>query len=81
MRIEVLAFARAREFLGCGSLAIDLPASARIADAWSALETREPRLRELASSIRLARNARMADLDEVLAEGDTLALLPPVGGG
>ncbi|MHB8146587.1 MAG: MoaD/ThiS family protein [Vulcanimicrobiaceae bacterium] len=81
MHVEVRAFARARELLDRGSLTLELPDGATVADAWHALEQRAPHLRELAASTRLARNARMARGDEVLSDGDELALLPPVGGG
>ena len=81
VRIEIRAFARARELLGSGALVLDLPAGATVADAWAALEQRVPQLREFAASTRVARNARMAKRDDALSDGDELALLPPVGGG
>ena len=40
-----------------------------------------PRLREMASSIVLARNHEFAATSEPLSEGDEVALLPPVSGG
>jgi molybdopterin synthase catalytic subunit len=40
-----------------------------------------PRLREMASSIVLARNHEFATTGEPLSEGDEVALLPPVSGG
>ncbi len=33
------------------------------------------------SSIRFARNGAYADIDDRLADGDELALIPPVAGG
>ncbi len=81
MRIQVRAFARTRELLGSGSLDLELAAGSTVADAWSALEARSPQLRELAASTRLACNARMVKREDPLADGDELALLPPVGGG
>ena len=81
MRIVVRAFASARETLGVGSLDLDLGSHATVADAWTTLQERFPQLRALNATIRLARNARLAALTEPLADGDELALLPPVGGG
>ncbi len=81
MRIQVRAFARTRELLGSGSIDLELPAGSTVADAWIALEARSPLLRDLAASTRLARNARIVKREDALADGDELALLPPVGGG
>lgn len=81
MLVRVLAFARLRELLGGGERGLELPAGARVRDAWSALAAECPELAELAASTRLACNGRVASLDDVLCEGDEVALLPPVGGG
>lgn len=81
MNVTVLSFARVRELLPQSPLRLDVVRGACVADAWDALVERFPALRELASSTRIARNGQLADLDDVLAAGDELALLPPVGGG
>lgn len=81
MRIRVLAFARLRELLGAAQCDLELPNGARARDAWSALAQRCPELEEQLSSTRLARNANVVSFDTPLADGDELALLPPVGGG
>lgn len=81
MTVRVLAFARVRELLPESPLTIDVGDGARVADAWTALETKFPALREQAATTRIARNGRLAAGDEPLESGDELALLPPVGGG
>ena len=81
MRIRVLAFARLRELLGAPEAALELPEGARVSDAWSALVRRSPMLNEQLGSTRIARNGRLVPLDQALADGDELAILPPVGGG
>lgn len=81
-RVRVLAFARVRELLESGDLAVDLPDGATVGDAWARLVERSPALAPLAASTRIARNGRVVgDTLEALREGDELALLPPVGGG
>jgi molybdopterin synthase catalytic subunit len=40
-----------------------------------------PRLREMERSIALARNQRFSNASECIADGDEIALLPPVSGG
>ncbi|MBN1935439.1 MAG: MoaD/ThiS family protein [Anaerolineae bacterium] len=79
MRVKVKLFAAARELVGKGTLALDLPAgatvdmlSAQLFDAW-------PGLRDM--RLRFAVNAAYAGLDTVLRDGDEIALIPPVGGG
>ncbi|HTV74531.1 MAG TPA: MoaD/ThiS family protein [Candidatus Acidoferrales bacterium] len=81
MTIRVLAFARLRELLGRGELCIDLAPGAAVAQAWSALCAMQPAIAPLAESTRFGRNGHLVSAAERLADGDELALLPPVGGG
>ena len=81
MTVRVLAFARLRDVLGGDEFALDLDNGACVADAWAMLERRVPALHDHAATTRIARNGCLAALDETLAPGDELALLPPVGGG
>lgn len=77
----MLAFARLRELLASGELTLELAAGARISDAWQRLADGHHALAALRSSTRFARNGRIVSFGEPLADGDELALLPPVGGG
>jgi molybdopterin converting factor small subunit len=79
--IRVLAFARLRELLAGKDPVLELPEGACVADAWDALTAQCPALAELSASTRFARNGRLTEQNEPLADGDELALLPPVGGG
>jgi molybdopterin converting factor small subunit len=79
--VRVLAFARLRELLASGDLVLELAAGARVSDAWRMLSGRHEALEQLASSTRFARNGQVVAFDTPLADGDELALLPPVGGG
>ncbi len=81
MQIHVLAFASLRELLESSERSLDLEDGARVRDAWVALARQHPALDNGDRSTRFARNGRLAALDEPLADGDELALLPPVGGG
>lgn len=81
MRVTVLLFAMQRELLGCKRRPLELDAGATIADAWAELVREFPGLAPSGDSIRFARNGAYADRDERLAEGDELALIPPVAGG
>lgn len=81
MTVRVLAFARIREVLGAGERTMTLTSGARIRDVWAALLKEHPGLAQFTGSTRIARNAVVAREDDAIAEGDELALLPPVGGG
>jgi molybdopterin converting factor small subunit len=81
MRIRVLAFARLREIMEAPERLLELPLGARIRDCWSALAERYPALAAERASTRVARNGRLGSPDDLLADGDEVALLPPVGGG
>ncbi|MFN8619149.1 MAG: molybdenum cofactor biosynthesis protein MoaE [Chloroflexota bacterium] len=81
MRIRVRLFAMQRQQLGVRELPLDLPDGATIGEAWSALAALHPVLAPAGPTLRFARNAAYADPAEPLAEGDELALIPPVAGG
>ncbi len=81
MRVRVIAFAQLRELLGGPFHEVDVPAGSTSADVWNALVERCAPLAELAGSTRIARNGRLVVQSEPIAEGDEVALLPPVGGG
>lgn len=79
MRIKLLAFARVRELLGYAERDVDLPANATLDDLWRTIGTAD--LEPLRRSTRFARNGSLVDGAAPLADGDEVALLPPVGGG
>jgi molybdopterin synthase catalytic subunit len=80
MRVDVRCFASLREVaLGHCELALD--EGAAIADAWTLMVGRFPGLAPHRPYVRAARNGRYAGWDEPLAEGDSVAFLPPVSGG
>ena len=80
--MQVRAFARLRELLDAGAFELELPAGATLVTLWEALRARNRAIDALAASTRMARNGRVAALlNVVLADGDEIVLLPPVGGG
>ena len=60
---------------------MELPSGATTGSVFDHYAAMFPRLREMASSIVLARNHEFANTREPLAEGDEVAFLPPVSGG
>jgi molybdopterin synthase catalytic subunit len=80
MQVTVRCFASLRE-LATERCELPLPDGATLADAWSAMAVRHPALEPQRPYVRAARNAVYARWDEPLADGDVVALLPPVSGG
>jgi MoaE-MoaD fusion protein len=78
MKVRLLLFATYRDFAGAGELTLELPYGANARDAVAQLRVRAPRIPERPV---VAINQEYSSLDEVLRDGDELALLPPVAGG
>ena len=76
MRVRVRLFAGLRERAGVGERELELPAGARVADVWSALG-----LGDEPAGLLYAANQAYVPRERQLAEGDEVALIPPVSGG
>ena len=82
MQIEVLSFAAARERAGAGAESLSLADGSTLADLVGVLNGRHPALEPLWPHMRLAVDeAFVADRATPLADGSTVALIPPVSGG
>lgn len=81
MTVTVRLFAILRQRAGWQVRQLDLPGAATVEDAWQALVTRQPVLAPTRPIVRFAVNRRYAAADQALADGDELALIPPVSGG
>jgi MoaE-MoaD fusion protein len=72
----VRLFAGLREQAGVGERELDLPAGSRLADVWAPLG-----LGDEPEGLLYAVNKDYATGDRLLADGDEVALIPPVSGG
>ncbi|HNQ04669.1 MAG TPA: molybdopterin converting factor subunit 1 [Thiobacillaceae bacterium] len=84
MNIRLLYFARLREVFGRDREALELSSPAALADLLAALRTRGGVwAEELAQgrAFRLAVNQDIAGPEAALADGDEVAIFPPVTGG
>jgi MoaE-MoaD fusion protein len=81
IHVRVRLFALQRELAGTREESLDLPEPASIESAWDALIIRHPLLAPGRPSVRFARNGVYADATDPLADGDELAMIPPVSGG
>src|SRR5882762_6287750 len=79
MRVRVLYFGVLKESLGRESELVELAAGARVADLMGRYE--DGGSAEWMRSIAVAVNREYARREDVLRDGDEVALLPPVSGG
>lgn len=79
--MKVLYFAGLVDLVGSREEEFDLAAEARLTDLQQAVLGRRHDLRAMAPSIRWAINESYAKPETPLAEGDRIALIPPVSGG
>ena len=76
MRVTVKLFAGLRERAGFSTCALELSDGARVADVWACLE-----LGEEPDGLVYAANLEYVERTRPLADGDEVALIPPVSGG
>jgi molybdopterin synthase sulfur carrier subunit len=81
-KILVLYFAALRDLTSKSEEWLELPGGVdNVGQALEHLEQARPELRGRLGSVRAALNESFAEAHERIADGDTLALIPPVSGG
>src|ERR1700760_2679518 len=81
MRVRVLYFAVVPERVGADAEELELADGATVDQARAEIERRHEALVGLRAVVRLAVNEEFAGGERVLADGDVIALIPPVAGG
>ena len=81
MHVTVRLFALQRQQLGRREVPLELPEGATIEEAWTALAAEHDVLAVARPYVRFARNGAYAAPGDRLADGDELAVIPPVAGG
>ncbi|GIW45988.1 MAG: hypothetical protein KatS3mg077_3270 [Candidatus Binatia bacterium] len=81
MTVKVRLFAVLRERTGVEALDLSLATTASVGDAWNVLQQRHPSLAAFRGCVTFAVNREYVGTDHPLADGDELALIPPVSGG
>ena len=79
--IRIKLFGRIREEAGAKELAMELPAGTSLAELRTQLAESHPAIDELGDRLAFSVNLEVARPEHVLADGDEVALLPPVSGG
>src|SRR5436189_2776445 len=81
IRVRILFFGAARDLAGQSETDLVLPASLRAREAFEQVLLTYPELRRFGRSLLFAINQEYAAGDRVIADGDELAVFPPVSGG
>jgi molybdopterin synthase sulfur carrier subunit len=85
MSLRILYFAALRDALGLAEETVELsvlpPGGRNVAALADHLAARHPAYAARREHVRIARNEAFATPDEALADGDVVALIPPVAGG
>lgn len=81
LTVHVRAFASLREALGAGEIVLSVPSGATVSDLLARLAALYPDANLPDRRLTVAVNRVYAPPDKVLADGDEVALLPPVSGG
>jgi molybdopterin synthase sulfur carrier subunit len=80
--ITVLYFAAVRDLVGRSEERLELPPHVTTIEALAAhLVEVHPALAGRLSPVRFARNEEFASVRDPVAQGDVIALIPPVAGG
>ena len=81
MKVRVRLWGGLADAAGFTEDVLELEVGARAGDVLDLLARKAPRLSRYRSATRIAVNADIAQPDHALADGDEIALLPPVAGG
>ncbi|OIO29302.1 MAG: hypothetical protein AUJ18_08635 [Candidatus Hydrogenedentes bacterium CG1_02_42_14] len=81
MKIKVEAFASAKDLFGFKEKYFDIPDGASLQDTITFLSAKFPDANDLLDISSYAVNSEYSSLDNILKDGDTISILPPVSGG
>ena len=81
MRVRVLFFGVLKELLGRESETVELPDGSEAAEVVRHFEGAARNSKAIWGALAIAVNREYAERGRVLADGDEVALLPPVSGG
>ena len=81
MQLTILLFATLKDLAPKGTLPVEVPDNATVADVWAAAIERAPDLAKWRQHARVAVNQSYARDQEIVPAGAEVALIPPVSGG
>jgi molybdopterin synthase catalytic subunit len=81
MLVKCLFFATLKDIVGSRQMSLDVPSGTTVADLLTQLERTYPRIKEYRSVVLTAINEEYVDPRTLIADGDEVAIFPPVSGG
>lgn len=81
MKVQVLYFAYCRDLMGREQEWMTLEENARVSDLLSKCAAEKPALESYRKNLLIAVNQEYVRADQPLADGDEIAIFPPVSGG
>ena len=79
--MRVLFFAQLKDATGCASVEVPAPTPIGTEQLWAELLKQFPALETHRRTVRLAKNSEYVSAATPFADGDEVALIPPVSGG
>lgn len=81
MNVRVLFFASLRERVKRSETSWSIGEGATVGALWTSLAGEFPAIEAMSGAVRFAVNREYVDRDHLLADGDEVAIIPPVSGG
>lgn len=81
MQVRLLFFASIADIVGARQLDVEIPSGSTVGDLLSELEGQYPRLAGYKSILLTSVNEEYAKPETTIADGDEVAIFPPVSGG
>ena len=79
--MRILFFAQLKDATDCASAEVPAPTPIGTGQLWAELLKKFPSLEVHRRTVRLAKNSEYVAADAQFADGDEVALIPPVSGG
>ncbi len=81
MNVRVKFFAMTRDIVGTSELSVEIPERATTSELLDSLIKQYPKLTQWKQYVRVAVNHEYVLQEQVLSQGDEVAIIPPVSGG